>query len=126
MTALLCAIALTVTPAQAECRGGHAVSPPQRGGHSVLVVLERVRHYREWLCIHSHEGAWNDPGDPYHGGLQFDRSFMRAYGRDMLRKYHGRWAEVWSPRDQMLVAERAWRVRGFTPWPATARMCGLL
>jgi len=90
----------------------------------LLFVL--VPHYNAWLCIHSHEGAWNDSGDPYWGGLQMDRSFMQSYGSDMIRKYGG-YANVWSPLDQMIVAERAYRAgRGFYPWPNTARYCGLI
>jgi hypothetical protein len=54
-----------------------------------------------------------------------DREFMSTYGADMIRKYGG-WANLWSPRDQMVVAERAYAGRGFHPWPNTARMCGLL
>jgi hypothetical protein len=87
--------------------------------------LTRPLHYSAWLCIHSHEGAWNDYGDPYWGGLQMDRSFMYSYGRDMIARYHG-FANVWPPLAQMIVAERAYRSRGFSPWPNTARYCGLL
>lgn len=85
-----------------------------------------MHHLREWTCIHNGEGAWNaDTGNGYHGGLQMDRDFMRTWGPDMLARYGG-WAELWTPRDQMIVAERAWRQRGFQPWPQTARACGLL
>jgi hypothetical protein len=28
--------------------------------------------------------------------------------------------------EQIWVAVRAWRTRGFSPWPNTARDCGLL
>jgi hypothetical protein len=31
----------------------------------------------------------NDAGDPYWGGLQMDRGFMRAYGGDMIARHHG-------------------------------------
>jgi len=82
-------------------------------------------HYRAWLCIHHYEGAWNDRWDPYWGGLQMDRGFMLSYGRDMVRRYGG-WADRWPPLAQMWVAERAWKTRGFYPWPRTARMCGLI
>jgi hypothetical protein len=80
----------------------------------------------DWVCIHRREAAWDDSGDPYWGGLQFDRDFMRAYGRDMLAKYGGRLADAWSPRDQLVVAERGRRARGYYPWPNTARACGLI
>jgi hypothetical protein len=78
-----------------------------------------------WVCIHQHEGAWNDSGDPYWGGLQMDKTFMQTYGADMISKYGGL-ANVWTPRDQIIVAQRAYKTRGYHPWPNTARMCGLL
>lgn len=126
MTAIMCAIAITLTPAPADCqRGGHAVLPAPRGGLAVL-VLEPVGDVDAWTCIHRREGAWNDTGDPYWGGLQMDRGFMGHYGRDMIERYHG-WADRWSPRDQMVVAERARSSgRGYYPWPNTARACGLI
>jgi len=82
-------------------------------------------HYNQWLCIHRHEGAWNaNTGNGYYGGLQMDWSFMATYGRRLLRLKGP--AHRWRPLEQMWVAERAWRTRGFWPWPNTARMCGLL
>ena len=82
-------------------------------------------HKRQWLCIHHFEGSWSDSGDPYWGGLQMDRGFMRTYApRFLLRKG---WANRWTPLEQMWVAERAHRSgRGYGPWPNTARSCGLL
>jgi hypothetical protein len=82
-------------------------------------------HKRGWLCIHHFEGGWSDSGDPYWGGLQMDRGFMRTYApRFLLRKG---WANRWTPLEQMWVAERAHRSgRGYNPWPNTARYCGLL
>lgn len=91
-----------------------------------------VRRYNrtapKLLCIHSHEGAWNayNPAGPYYGGLQMDSPFMWAYGADKLAKYGGRDARYWTARDQLAVGFRAVRARGFTPWPNTARACGLL
>ena len=88
-------------------------------------VFYRSPRLSEWLCIHSHEGAWNaDTGNGYHGGLQMDMSFQRAYGPEFLRRWGT--ADRWPPGAQMLAADRAWRVRGFAPWPATARACGLV
>jgi hypothetical protein len=82
-------------------------------------------HERAWRCLQRYEGAWTDPSDPYWGGLQMDRSFMRAYApRHLLRRG---WANRWSAVEQMWVAERAYRAgRGFYPWPNTARACGLI
>jgi len=85
---------------------------------------KRPPHYSAWLCIHSHEGSWTDSGAPYWGGLQMDWGFMRAYGGRLLRLKGT--ADHWTPLEQMWVAERAWRTRGFYPWPNTARMCGLI
>lgn len=76
-----------------------------------------------WLCIHRYEGAWNDPNAPYYGGLQMDMNFQRAYGPEFLSRYGT--ADNWPWRIQILVADRAWKTRGFGPWPNTARMCGL-
>jgi hypothetical protein len=80
---------------------------------------------RAWRCLQRHEGPWDDRGDPYWGGLQMDRAFMRAYApRRLLRRG---WAHTWTPVEQMWVAERALRAgRGFYPWPNTARRCGLI
>ena len=87
-----------------------AAHPPHKGG---------------WLCIHHYEGSWSDSGDPYWGGLQLDRGFMRTYAPRVLLR-HG-WANRWTPLEQMWVAERAHRSgRGYWPWPNTARYCGLI
>jgi len=81
-------------------------------------------HKREWLCIHRHEARWRDPDAPYYGGLQMDREFQATYGASLLRRKGT--ADRWTPLEQMWVAERAFRTRGFWPWPNTARACGLL
>jgi hypothetical protein len=78
-----------------------------------------------WRCLQRYEGSWRDENDPYWGGLQMDRTFMRMYApRHLLRRG---WANRWTPIEQMWVAERAIRAgRGFYPWPNTGRMCGLI
>jgi hypothetical protein len=82
-------------------------------------------HKRGWLCIHRFEGSWADSGDPYWGGLQMDRGFMRTYAPAFLLRKG--WANRWTALEQMWVAERAHRSgRGYGPWPNTARYCGLL
>jgi hypothetical protein len=90
-------------------------------------------HKREWQCIHRYEGHWRampggpgelNSGGPYYGGLQMDIDFQRTYGSYLLAKRGT--ADRWTPLEQMWVAERAHRTRGFTPWPNTARICGLL
>ncbi|HEV8686242.1 MAG TPA: hypothetical protein VGQ84_03140 [Gaiellaceae bacterium] len=78
-----------------------------------------------WLCINRFEGRWTDPNAPYYGGLQMDIAFQRTYAPELLRKKGT--ADKWTPVEQIWVAERAYRSgRGFTPWPNTARSCGLL
>ncbi len=81
-------------------------------------------HKAQWLCIHRYEGSWTDPRAPYYGGLQMDIEFQRRYARRLLRAKGT--ADHWMPLEQMWVAERAYRTRGFWPWPNTARWCGLL
>ncbi len=88
-------------------------------------AVHRPPHLRAWLCLHRYEGAWNDDGAPYYGGLQMDWGFMHAYGGWLLASRGT--ADRWSPLQQMWVAERALQQgRGFYPWPNTARMCGLI
>jgi hypothetical protein len=78
-----------------------------------------------WLCIHRHEGPWNSNTNPiYDGGLQMDMTFQRMYGAKWLRLKGP--AYNWTPLEQIWTAVRAWRTRGFYPWPNTARACGLL
>jgi hypothetical protein len=85
----------------------------------------RPPHKAGWLCIHRYEGNWHDSDDPYWGGLQMDRSFMRSYAPAFLLRRG--WANRWTPLEQMWVAERAHRSgRGYYPWPNTARYCGLI
>jgi len=82
-------------------------------------------HKSGWLCIHRFEGSWADSGDPYWGGLQMDRGFMLTYAPSVLLRRG--WANRWTPVEQMWVAERAMRSgRGYSPWPNTARFCGLI
>lgn len=77
-----------------------------------------------WMCIHHYEGAWNDRGGPYYGGLQMSLSFQQAYAGWLLRRKGT--ADHWTPLEQIWTAVRAARSRGFYPWPNTARYCGLI
>jgi len=85
---------------------------------------QRPPHRSQWICIHRYEGSWADPGAPYYGGLQMDVEFQRTYGIEIYRAKGT--ADHWTALEQMWVAERAYRTRGFWPWPNTARYCGLL
>ncbi len=78
---------------------------------------------RDWMCIHHYEGSWVDSGGPYWGGLQMDLSFQQTYGGWLLS--HKGTADHWSPLEQIWVAVRASHSRGFSPWPNTARDCGV-
>jgi hypothetical protein len=78
---------------------------------------------RGWTCIHQFEGSWTDSSGPYYGGLQMDLSFQATYGAWLLR--HRGTADHWSRLEQIWTAVRAWRVRGFSPWPSTAHYCGV-
>ena len=80
-------------------------------------------YLQSWLCIHRYEGSWADSGSPYWGGLQMDLSFQQTYGGWLLR--HKGTADHWSALEQIWVAVRASRSRGFSPWPNTARDCGV-
>ena len=95
----------------------------RRKARSVRRLAAHPPHQTGWLCIHRYEGSWRDSGDPYWGGLQMDRGFMRTYAPRLLLRRG--WANRWTPLEQMWVAEHAHRGRGYTPWPNTARFCGL-
>jgi hypothetical protein len=92
--------------------------------HAVWRRANHPPHFVGWLCIHHYEGSWTDSGGPYWGGLQMDLSFQATYGGWLLR--HKGTADRWSPLEQIWTAVRASRVRGFSPWPNTARYCGML
>jgi hypothetical protein len=95
----------------------------QHRAHAAWLRATHPPNLRGWLCIHRYEGSWADPGSPYWGGLQMDLSFQQTYGGWLLR--HKGTADHWSPLEQIWAAQRAARVRGFSPWPNTARDCGL-
>lgn len=81
----------------------------------------------EWfqaaLCVHSHEGAWtSNTGNGYYGGLQYDVGTWLSNGGGRFAST----ADQATPAQQLLVAYWTWQARGWTPWPNTAAMCGLL
>ena len=91
--------------------------------HRAWYRAKHPPYLSDWMCIHHYEGSWSDGGSPYWGGLQMDLSFQRTYGGWLLR--HRGTADHWSPLEQIWVAVRASHSRGFSPWPDTARSCGL-
>jgi hypothetical protein len=90
----------------------------------VLRMFRKPPRLEDWLCIHDLEAPWDDPDPPYYGGLQMEISFQRRYGSELLKEKGT--ADNWTPLEQIWVAVRAYRVRGFEPWPNAARECGLL
>lgn len=103
-------------------------------------LLQPVGNVSNWNCIERFErnpaqGWATNTGNGFFGGLQMNRAFMATYGADMVRKYggvirdgkaYGGEAHLWTPREQMVVAERGRHVQGWHAWPNTARMCGLI
>ena len=87
-------------------------------------VAQHPPHMAQWMCIHHYEGAWNDIGGPYWGGLQMSLGFQERYGGWIFQKKGT--ADHWTPLEQIWTAEKALKTRGFWPWPNTARLCGLL
>jgi len=85
----------------------------------------RLERFEAWVCIHRHEAAWNDRGDPYWGRCRWIADHARLRPRH-IRRHHGGLADTWTPAEQIVVAERAYSTRGFAPWPQTARSCGLV
>lgn len=77
------------------------------------------------MCIHRFEGAWDsNTGNGYYGGLQMDLHFMSHYGSEFVARWGT--ADNWPVWAQLEAAERAHESGlGFTPWPNTARFCGL-
>jgi hypothetical protein len=86
--------------------------------------LRRVGFYHGALCVHRHEGAWNDPHAPFYGGMQMDYSFQKAHGPVYLRRWGT--ADRWPVWAQLHASYDGWSSRGWHPWPNTARACGLL
>ncbi|MGD9573255.1 MAG: transglycosylase family protein [Thermoleophilia bacterium] len=87
----------------------------------------RIPHYDELMCIAEHEshGTWDiNTGNGYYGGLQMDRTFQQTYSPGLYARKGT--ADNWTQEEQMRTAEKAIVGRGFSPWPNTARMCGLL
>jgi hypothetical protein len=74
--------------------------------------------------VHSYEGAWtSNTGNGYYGGFQMNIGFQAAYGPWML--HHFGTANRWPKSGQLYASWKAWKVRGWQPWPNTALMCGL-
>jgi hypothetical protein len=114
---------MSVTGAQA------AVRVWRRRAEAIERRATHPPHLHQWLCIyrfehHPAQGWQTNTGNGYYGGLQMNIGFQRRYGGTLLRAKGT--ADRWTPLEQIWVAERARRTRGFWPWPNTARTCGLI
>lgn len=103
----------------------------QRSASAALVVSRHEPAVPAWLhdsfmCIHRYEGGWTaNTGNGYYGGLQLNRPFQSLYGPEFVARFGT--ADRWPVWAQLQAAIRAYQSgRGFTPWPRTARACGLL
>lgn len=88
---------------------------------------EAHRYYAEFSCIARHESSstWDiSTGNGYYGGLQMDQGFAQTYGPKFYAAKGT--PDHWTEDEQRWAAVQAVATRGFTPWPNTARMCGLI
>ena len=94
--------------------------------HAVRRAQIATSLLQDFMCIHHFEGSWDsNTGNGYYGGLQMDLRFMRLYGQEFVARWGT--ADNWPVWAQLEVAAKAHvSGRGFTPWPNTARACGLL
>ena len=113
-------------PRGRPCASGSAGAPPPPSSSSEHEPAIPARLHDSFLCIHRFEGSWNaNTGNGYYGGLQFDRTFQSQYGPEFVDRFGT--ADNWPVWAQLQAAVRAYQSgRGFTPWPNTARVCGLL
>jgi resuscitation-promoting factor RpfB len=115
-------------PAPAVRRAPTRRVPPTRG------VGGRVPSGDVWgrLAACESGGNWHiNTGNGYYGGLQENLDFWRSYGPRHTDPKTGRSVldaprpDLASPEQQIAAAERARRVRGFSPWPSCSRKLGL-
>lgn len=93
--------------------------------HLFFTGLRRAGWYVPAMCVHGKEGSWSDTHNPTDdGGMQMDVPFQTAYGPEYLRRW-GR-AYNWPDWAQLDASYRGWTARGWSPWPNTARSCGLI
>lgn len=81
--------------------------------------------YSQAMCVHSHEASWHNPsgeGPEVSGGMQIGYNEWHEFGGGSYTPA----AYEATPKQQLTVAWRYYRVSGWHPWPNTAAMCGLL
>ena len=103
--------------------------PRRRGARSAAAATQGCRAGcgRRSSASTSYEGAWtSNTGNGYYGGLQMDWR-LHAHLRPRVRAAAGaRPTTGPSGRSSRRRRGRMTSGRGFTPWPNTARACGLL
>ena len=79
-------------------------------------------------CVVNGEGGWTsvNPTGKYRGRFQADADFARAYGPAYALARWGTLVNLWTPDAQVVMGFRGYSARGWSPWPNTARACGLL
>ena len=123
MAALTLAFALTAMCVAAD-GGPPADAPPDLEQVAAEEEAPPIPHYSTWLRLVQCEatGNWSaNTGNGYYGGLQADTSFWRRHGG---LEYAPR-ADLATPTQQMLVAERGLVAQGWGAWPACSRRLGL-
>lgn len=61
-------------------------------------------HHNLWVCIHNHEGSWDNHGPGHYGGLQMTWNWMGVIHGD---------AGNLSEAQQEWAAETAWKENGY-------------
>lgn len=92
----------------------HTTKPPK-------APSQPPRTHVDWDAIALCEsgGHWNHPSTArYTGGLQMDLTFWHSYHGDR----YAAWPWQATKAQQITVAERAYKVRGLTPWPTCGRL----
>jgi hypothetical protein len=144
MTTLALATALCLALVAAIAFGNKATpSWAQTGGigtpaYKPLVSAEKREMLWRWYrtsgarCIARHEGGWeSNTGNGYYGRFQANSDFAWAYGRHYAKRvsYVRFWdgmPHLWPKWAQIHMARHGYQARGWSPWPNTARACGLL
>ena len=96
--------------------------------------FRQLPHKSLWLCIHSGEADWNNPGrtwdgkpSKYYDGLQMDKQFQKDHAGWLYRKKGT--GNHWTPLEQMWVAETAYKHSGYelswlrSQWPHSSLAC---
>jgi hypothetical protein len=98
----------------------------RRVAQEALAQFQNPPEMSAFACIHRYEGSWTDRDSGHNGhfgGVQFGKNEWLRYGYPYTGK---KWAYEATRLEQYWAAYRYWQVSGFSPWPHTAHLCGLL